>query len=272
VADNGRERTKHIHARNWTEARREHEARKPKVREGREPLSSKTTMDDVAEDFFQMYEGMVLAGERTARTLEKHRGHYRVHLKPYFGARRVQATTQAHVSHWLAEKRRQALDVHSLYATLSTLFNHALSRGLILESPLKQLSKGERPKAAPKSAPRCLNDEECSALIARALPSTRTLIALYAYTGLRQSEGLGLTWADLDLENGTLRVEKQLARKKCGEPASRVAPKTKNGVREVDLLPELVALLKRHKAEEDSLGPRTMFSLRPREGRSTTAT
>jgi integrase len=90
-----------------------------------------------------------------------------------------------------------------------------------------------------------VNDDECSVLIENSLPSIRTLTALYAFTALRQSEGLGLIWDDLDLTEGILRVRAQLSRRK---PARRVPPKSANGVREVDLLPELVTLLKRHKA------------------------
>ena len=132
--------------------------------------------------------------------------------------------------------------------------NHALSRGLILASPLARLARGERPKQRPKTAARCLTDDECSSLIQHALPSTHVLIALYAFTGLRQSEGLGLLWSDFDAEEGVLRVFKQLERQKRGEPVRRVPLKSERGVRTIELLPDLIALLKRHKADAFSRG------------------
>lgn len=64
----------------------------------------------------------------------------------------------------------------------------------------------------------------------------------------------GLVWGDLDLENGTAFVQAQLNRKKRGETARRVPTKTERGVREIDLLPELVGLLKRHKLQAFSRG------------------
>ena len=50
VYQDGRERPKHFHARNWTEARRLHERRLVNVQEGAEPESSRLTMDELAED------------------------------------------------------------------------------------------------------------------------------------------------------------------------------------------------------------------------------
>jgi integrase len=172
-----------------------------------------------------------------------------VHLSPALGKRRVQSIRPEHVSHLLADLRRQGLDVASIYSILSRLFRRAVTLGLVVESPLKRLGEDERPKRAPKTKARRLEDEECSKLIKHALPSTRVLIALYAYTGLRQSEGLGLVWSDIDLEEGVLHVRKQLARKKRGEPVRRVPLKSERGERDVELLPELVTLLKRHKTK-----------------------
>src|SRR5205823_10486791 len=95
--------------------------------------------------------------------------------------------------------------------------------------------------------------EECSTLILSTRESYRVLIALLAFTGLRISEALGLLWENVDLTNGVLHVEAQLARKKRGEPVKRKALKgarRKGGERrEVDLVPELVKLIKRHKAD-----------------------
>ena len=100
--------------------------------------------------------------------------------------------------------------------------------------------------AALRTPSRCLTDAECSALIASALPSTRDLIAFYAFTGVRQSEGLGLVWDDFDFERGTVKIRAQLDRKTKAR-VSRL--KSERGRREIDLLPDLVGMLKRCKAE-----------------------
>jgi integrase len=94
---------------------------------------------------------------------------------------------------------------------------------------------------------RRLMDEECRTLIEHALPSTRALIATAVFTGLRQSELLGLLWEDVDFEQGVLRVRTQLERRKRGEAARRLPLKTEAGRRDVEAMPELLALLRRHR-------------------------
>ena len=121
------------------------------------------------------------------------------------------------------------------------------------------LSKRERPRQKSVNPPRRLGDDEVSKLIGRARPSTRDLIAFYAFTGVRQSEGLGVTWADIDLDEGSVRVHRQLARRKRGETAQLVPLKTarrESGCRErvIELTPDLVALLKRRKRDAFAAG------------------
>jgi integrase len=249
VWENGEERKIHFRARTLSEAKQRHEKRRVNVREGLEPVRTKVTLDELAEDLWTLFEGLIASGERAPTTLERYRIQYRVHLSPTLGKRRVQSIRPEHISRLLADLRRQGLDVASIYSILSRLFRRAVTLGLVVESPLKRLGEDERPKRAPKTKARRLEDEECSKLIKHALPSTRVLIALYAYTGLRQSEGLGLIWSDVDLEDGVLHVRKQLARKKRGEPVRRVALKSERGERDVELLSEIVTLLKQHKAK-----------------------
>jgi integrase len=114
----------------------------------------------------------------------------------------------------------QGLDVASIYSILSVLLNHAVKRGKLVESPLKRLDDRERLKRRSKNPSRCLTDADCSALIANALPSTRDLIAFYAFTGVRRSEGLGLVWDDFDFERVTVKIRAQLDRKTSRVPSA----------------------------------------------------
>ena len=60
---------------------------------------------------------------------------------------------------------------------------HAMTRGLIGESPLKRLSKSERPTGKSKTKARTLTDVECGKLIARAPEGWRPMVAVDAGTG-----------------------------------------------------------------------------------------
>jgi integrase len=245
-------RTKTVSARNLTEARAAREELRVDIRAGVAPTPTKARLTDVAEDFFSMYTGLVRAGEKSPRTLENYKQRYRTHLERQLGRLQVQALRPEHVSRWLADRRAAGLSswtIKSAYTLLSAILDHAVTRGLIAETPLKRISKTERPQARNKSEPRRLSDVECSKLIEHALPSTRPLIATAVFTGLRQSELLGLVWDDVDFDGGQIRVRAQLSRAKRNQPARRIPLKTDAGRRDVEVMPELLALLKKRKAE-----------------------
>lgn len=68
--------------------------------------------------------------------------------------------------------------------------------------------------------PRRLNDGQLHDLIVSATDRGRPLVALLAFTGLRLSEALALTWDHVDLVDGRLHVERQMG--EDGRPTSRL--------------------------------------------------
>jgi integrase len=75
---------------------------------------------------------------------------------------------------------------------------------------VKRLERGERPSPR-RGDQRILNGAEIAKLLDHATtPAYRTLLAVGISTGLRQSELLGLQYADLDLAGGVVRVRAQL--------------------------------------------------------------
>jgi len=82
--------------------------------------------------------------------------------------------------------------------------------------------------------------------------SYRFLFEFLAYTGLRIGEALGLTWADVDYENGLIHVHRQLTRYRVHGPL-----KTPGSKREVILVPTIAKQLRecwlasRHKRPSD---------------------
>jgi integrase len=67
------------------------------------------------------------------------------------------------------------------------------------------------------------------------------------YTGMRISELLALTWADVDLGAGVIHVRAQLSRAHRGTLARRVAPKTAAAVRDIPLVAQVATLLREHR-------------------------
>lgn len=141
-----------------------------------------------------------------------------------------------------------AYTIKGALVPLGRILNAAVRRGHIPSNPMTRLEAGERPSPERRDL-RVLSSDEIRGLLASTEERHRPLIATALFTGLRLGELLGLTWADVDLDTGIVRVRKQLDRE-----GQRVAPKTARAVRDVELMPALGRLLREHKAESFKAG------------------
>jgi integrase len=73
-------------------------------------------------------------------------------------------------------------------------------------------------------------------------------VMLTLYTGMRRGETLALRWSDLDLDGGTLRVERSLEETSAG--ISFKAPKTESGERTISLSAAAVDALREHRRSQ----------------------
>jgi integrase len=134
---------------------------------------------------------------------------------------------------------------------LQQVIAFAARRSLIPSDPLQNLTRDDRPQPVDSEPAHEWSDEEVEALVAAsedlaAKPESRydysCLIKTAVYTGLRQSELLGLQWRCVDLDAAVLVVEQQWARSR-----EVTAPKTRAGTRRVPLAPHVVTMLRKHK-------------------------
>jgi integrase len=122
----------------------------------------------------------------------------------------------------------------------------AIREDVIVRSPLEKLDPRELPKPGSKKKPRRLDEAELDRLLAAAktkTPAYYALFVLLVFTGLRIREALGLTWADVDLDQGVLRIERQLS----DDDRRHLDVKTENAERELPLYPRLRRVLAEHK-------------------------
>jgi integrase len=186
------------------------------------------------------------AGERT---LENYRYHLDKHLLPAFGRKRLPEITTDDIAQLIVRLRARGLaakTINGALVPLGRILQHALRRGHISDNPLRRLEQHERPRIHRRQQ-RVLNHAEISRLIEAALPRYRIFLVTALYTCMRLSELLGLTWADIDLDHGLIHVRYQISRGRADRPARRVRLKTRAAMRDIPLLPQLAALLRRHK-------------------------
>lgn len=132
--------------------------------------------------------------------------------------------------------------VRATLTPLSRIMAFAVRRGMAPANPVTRLERGERPSVGRREM-RILERDDIEKLLAAASDRYRPLLATAVFTGLRLGELLGLTWADIDLDAGLVRVRKQLDTKH----GTLVETKTPQAVRDVVLMPALGRLLREHK-------------------------
>lgn len=250
-----------------TEAKAHREKLRVDVREGVGVVPTRRTFAEVVEEFLAAYESRVERGERSRRTLECYRQHLYAHVLPTLGRRPIQRISAGELSDWLIDLRKRRRTVNGceearllsdwtlagIWKAVAIVIRFALTRGYLSVNPLDRLSC-ERPVGKNQTSARILDATDVARLIACTSTTYRALIAAAAFTGMRQGELLGLTWADVDLENGLIHVRQQLQRGRHNEPPRRVRLKTAAAEREIDIAPQLGAVLAAHKLASSYCG------------------
>ena len=126
----------------------------------------------------------------------------------------------------------------------STVYSEAIRQGYATHNPFTDLGLPTG-ASGPK---RNLSPDDVFALIDGATDLQRPFVATVAFTGGRVSEILGLTWGDIDLDAGEVRIEAQL------QGGRRDRTKTEAGVRSVGIPPSLVTLLREHRRRQVERG------------------
>jgi integrase len=169
------------------------------------------------------------------------------YLRDELDARSVQKITTAdvrrvprsvrHLSGWTQAKVVQVMREG---------FGVAIREEALVRSPLERLDPREVPKPSSTKKPRRLDEAELEQLFAAAkekTPGYYPLFVLLAFTGLRVREALALTWADVDLDEAVIRIERQPA----DDDRGHLEVKTVNAERELPLYPRLRRVLVEHK-------------------------
>ena len=172
-------------------------------------------------------------GDVKPRTADSYKTTVRVHLKPAFGAVRLSAL-RAHEIQALYNRLQNGTggkdglspkSIKNLHGVLHKALQQAVELGYIKINPAGACKLPRIEKAAIKP----LDEKE----IARFMEVIKghpfeNLYLVTLFTGMRESEVLGLMWECVDFENGTILIDKQLQRKR-GEDGSYHFVSPKNG-------------------------------------------
>lgn len=203
----------------------------------------------------------------TQKTLIKYDGFYRRHLKEPIGGLMLTDITVSRLSDMVKKEEEKGLatsTINDIYrCVVSCCLKYAEGLGWIEKNPMQFV---ELPSVEQKHS-RALTDKEIKAMWTVAKRDRIGTIAfpLLLGTGMRKGELLGLEWEDIDLEEGTIDINKAWG---CvGGKGVLVPPKTKSSYRVIALPAELVTLLKRYRLSEDGKGRRYVIGQKRQDKR-----
>jgi integrase len=195
----------------------------------------------------------VVKPNKTHRTYATHRQQVLSHIVPAIGRVKLEALRKAHVDRLYADLLRGGLSpssVRRVHAVLHAALEEAVRGDLIPRNPATHANK---PKVRQEEMEPL--DAEQARIFLDAARDDRfeALYVLCLMAGLRQGGALGLKWSDIDLDAGTLRVNRQLQRvRRDGEKSGTlVFSEPKNASRRTVGLPQrAVEALRSHRKRQ----------------------
>lgn len=138
-----------------------------------------------------------------------YRAHIENHIKPALGAVNLSELRPHAVQGFInGLEGLSPASIALAYKVLHAAIKRAVRLGYIPKDPAEDciLPKAEQAEIRP------LDDAQTAALLAAASETEiEQLVTVALFTGLRESELLGLTWDSIDMNTGSITVDKQLA-------------------------------------------------------------
>jgi integrase len=154
----------------------------------------------------------VLSREVARSTYDNYGTIVKYHVLPALGRRKVTDITVADVDRLLALKLGAGLSASTVHR-IRALISQCLDQGVRWGDVPTNVARLSRPPKMVRPEGRTLTREQAQQLL-ETLKEHRheSLYLLMLSTGMRRGEALGLRWEDLNLENGVVRIKRNLKR------------------------------------------------------------
>ena len=180
------------------------------------------------------------------------------HLKPAFGHYQLKALNASIIQDYVIDlKKRDFSERHAqnILSTFGTALNFAVEPLQLIKYNPVQFVRLPRFDKKPKVRTN-IDENDLIKIFSRFPEGNKWHLPLMIgyHTGMRISEVFGLTWDDVDLENGIITVTKQSVRYKPENEKLKWTfgpTKTKAGARSVKIGPTLLDLLKRENIRQN---------------------
>ncbi len=240
---------KSLYGQTRQEAQRKLAAAQRDVEAGLPVISDRQTVEQYLTSWLETIEPTMEFG-----SWKRHREFVRLHIVPKVGHVRLRELSAQHVQQLYADRLATGLSsstVHHLHATLHKALSDAELLGLVARNVCKLV---KAPRMAETEIHPLSSQQVRTLLDAATGDRLEVLYVVALATGMRQSELLGLRWADVDLDahpTGLIRVRTQLARRNGTWMWKE--PKTKRSRRQIALPQPVVEALRHHRVHQAQL-------------------
>lgn len=246
----GRQKQRSFTGKTQKEALAKKQAAIAAINEGTYKEPSKMTVGQWLDIWEQDYLGSV-----KPTTVLNYSQHIKNHLKPAFGAVKLEALNAHDIQRFynsLGAERdgKPGLSpktVKNIHGAFHKALQQAVKLGYLRFNPSDfcELPRAERKEIKPL-------DNEAMGAFMKAIQGHRfeVIYLTMLFTGLRRGEACGLTWDCVDMNKGTLRIDKQL-QNIPGQPGEFHLVPTKNSKgRTITAAASVIELLKRHRTQQ----------------------
>jgi integrase len=204
-----------------------------------DPLAGGVTLSEYAQAWLRLRPSL------RPRTLEQYEYLLRLRILPHLGHVSIRDLTTAGIRRWhseqIAKHGSSASTAAKAYRLLRTILTTAVDDELIPRNPCRIKSAGiERPEERP-----ILTLEQVRELADVIEPRYRAMVLLAVWTGIRYGEAAALCRANIALDVGTIRIERQL--QELNDASVFLGPpKTAAGRRTVAMPPHVIPEIALH--------------------------
>lgn len=246
----GQKKRASVYADTQKECRQKLTAALKSVDEGSYIKTQRYTVSQWLEEWLSTY-----CKDLKPATVSGYRSKIETRIKPYIGNSTLSALTNVQIQKFYnklqaGDKERGPLSpksIQSIHGILHKALDQAVSARVIHSNPADhiKLPKIKRPDLAP------IMDDNVSRFL-EAIKGDRfeRVFIVDLFSGLRQSEIIGLRWSDVDLETGLLTIRHQI-QKSYSDSGYVFLDETKNGKqRIVAIAPSIVRVLKAQRVQQ----------------------
>lgn len=156
-------------------------------------------------------------------------------LVPWCGAKRITDFKAADLRDWVGDQTVTLKRIRNILLPLRAVLDEAVTDEIIPFNPIDRVDIAKLVPVGKRTStyePQPYAVDELVKLLAALPVPERWAFQLWAFTGVRTGELVGLRWARVDLEANTIRVIETTT-----ERQDKPRPKTKAGLRTIPLLP-----------------------------------